>query len=40
MIAIGNINQKIRNGNGIGSAQVVGWLPIVSVPFWSQLAYH
>lgn len=40
MIAIGNIDQKIRNGKGVGSAQVVGWLPIASTFLHSTLILY
>jgi hypothetical protein len=31
MAQIGNLPQHIRNGKGLGSTQVVGWLPIVGL---------
>jgi len=31
MAQINNLPQHIRNGKGLGSTQVVGWLPIVSI---------
>lgn len=31
MAQINNLPQHIRNGTGLGSIQVVGWLPIVIV---------
>lgn len=32
MAQISNLPPDIRNGKGLGSTQVVGWLPIVSIP--------
>lgn len=32
MAQINNLPQNIRNGKGLGSMQVVGWLPIVDIP--------
>lgn len=34
MMCISNLPQTIRNGNGVGSIRIVGWLPIVSTNNW------
>lgn len=32
MAQLNNLPQNVRNGKGLGSTQVVGWLPIVDIP--------
>ena len=32
MAQINNLPQNVQNGKGLGSTQVVGWLPIVVIP--------
>lgn len=38
MARIVNLPVGIRNGNGIGGARVVGWLPVVRLKYFYQIA--
>ena len=34
MVRILNLPVEVRNGDGIGGARVVGWLPVVSLKYY------
>lgn len=40
MAQLVQLPQDVRNGKGLGATQVVGWIPIVSLPFISILSLY